>query len=44
VRDSLFKAGIEAQRGTPESCRKYMISEIRKMAKIIKAPGAKAEV
>jgi tripartite-type tricarboxylate transporter receptor subunit TctC len=44
VKEQLFKAGIEAQPGTPESFRKYMISEIQKMAKIIKASGAKPEV
>lgn len=44
VREQLFKAGLEAQGGTPEAFRKYMISEIQKMAKIIKASGAKPEV
>jgi tripartite-type tricarboxylate transporter receptor subunit TctC len=43
VKDQLFKAGLEAQGGTPEAFRKYMISEIQKMAKIIKASGAKPE-
>jgi tripartite-type tricarboxylate transporter receptor subunit TctC len=43
-RDMLFKAGLEAQGGTPESFRRYMVSEIQKMAKIIKASGAKPEV
>jgi tripartite-type tricarboxylate transporter receptor subunit TctC len=42
-KDVLFKAGIEARGGTPDSFRRYMISEIQKMAKIIKASGAKAE-
>lgn len=44
VKDQLFKAGIEAHPGTPEAFRKYMVSEIQKMAKIIKASGAKPEV
>jgi tripartite-type tricarboxylate transporter receptor subunit TctC len=43
-KEQLFKAGIEAQPGTPEEFRKFMISEIEKMAKIIKASGAKIEV
>jgi tripartite-type tricarboxylate transporter receptor subunit TctC len=44
VKEQLFKAGIEAHPGTPEDFRKYMVSEIKKMAKIIKASGAKPEV
>jgi tripartite-type tricarboxylate transporter receptor subunit TctC len=44
VKEQLFKAGIEAEPGTPEAFRKFMISEIQKMAKIIKASGAKPEV
>ena len=44
VKEQLFKAGIEADPGTPEDFRKLMIAEIRKMAKIIKASGAKPEV
>ena len=44
VKESLFKAGIEADPGTPEAFRKFMISEIQKMGKIIKASGAKPEV
>jgi tripartite-type tricarboxylate transporter receptor subunit TctC len=44
VKESLFKAGIEADAGTPEQFRKFMISEIQKMGKIIKASGAKPEV
>jgi len=44
VKDSLFKAGIEADPGTPEAFRKFMVSEIQKMAKIIKASGAKPEI
>ena len=44
VKENLFKAGIEADPGTPEAFRKFMISEIQKMAKIIKASGAKPEV
>ena len=43
VKETLFKAGIEAEPGSPEQFRKYMISEIQKMAKIIKASGAKPE-
>jgi tripartite-type tricarboxylate transporter receptor subunit TctC len=43
LKDQLFKAGLEAQGGTPEAFRRYMISEIQKMAKIIKASGAKPE-
>ena len=44
VKEQLFKAGLEAQGGTPEAFRKFMVSEIQKMAKIIKASGAKPEV
>ena len=44
VKETLFKQGIEAEPGTPEAFRKFMISEIQKMAKIIKASGAKPEV
>ena len=44
VKENLFKAGIEADPGTPEQFRKFMISEIQKMGKIIKASGAKPEV
>ncbi len=44
VKESLFKAGIEAEPGTSEAFRKFMVSEIQKMAKIIKASGAKPEV
>jgi tripartite-type tricarboxylate transporter receptor subunit TctC len=43
VKEQLFKAGLEAQGGTPEAFRKYMITEIQKMGKIIKASGAKPE-
>ena len=43
VKEQLFKAGLEAQGGTPEAFRKFMVSEIQKMAKIIKASGAKPE-
>ena len=43
VKETLFKAGIEAEPGSPEQFRKFMISEIQKMAKIIKASGAKPE-
>jgi tripartite-type tricarboxylate transporter receptor subunit TctC len=44
VKELLFKAGVEAQGGTPEAFRKFMVSEIQKMGKIIKASGAKPEV
>ncbi len=44
VKEQLFKAGLEAEGGTPEAFRKFMVSEIQKMAKIIKASGAKTEV
>ena len=44
AKDTLFKAGLEANGGTPEAFRKYMVSEIQKMGKIIKASGAKPEV
>jgi tripartite-type tricarboxylate transporter receptor subunit TctC len=44
VKEQLFKAGLEAEGGTPEAFRKFMVSEIQKMAKIIKASGAKPEV
>jgi tripartite-type tricarboxylate transporter receptor subunit TctC len=44
AKDILFKAGLEAKGGTPEAFRQYMISEIQKMGKIIKASGAKPEV
>jgi tripartite-type tricarboxylate transporter receptor subunit TctC len=44
VKENLFKAGIEADPGTPEQFRKFMISEIQKMGKIIKASGAKPEI
>ena len=44
AKDMLFKAGLEANGGTPEAFRKYMVSEIQKMGKIIKASGAKPEV
>jgi tripartite-type tricarboxylate transporter receptor subunit TctC len=44
TKETLFKAGLEARSGTPEAFRKYMVSEIQKMGKIIKASGAKPEV
>ena len=44
AKEMLFKAGLEANGGTPEAFRKYMVSEIQKMGKIIKASGAKPEV
>ncbi|HYH42244.1 MAG TPA: tripartite tricarboxylate transporter substrate binding protein [Burkholderiales bacterium] len=44
VKEQLFKAGLEAEGGTPEAFRKFMVSEIQKMSKIIKASGAKPEV
>jgi tripartite-type tricarboxylate transporter receptor subunit TctC len=44
VKETLFKAGIEAEPGSPEQFRKFMVAEIQKMAKIIKASGAKPEV
>ena len=44
VKELLFKAGLEAEGGTPEGFRKFMVSEIQKMGKIIKASGAKPEV
>ena len=44
VKESLFKAGIEAEAGTPEAFAKHVSSEIQKMAKIIKASGAKPEI
>ena len=44
VKEQLFKSGLEAEGGTSEAFRKFMVSEIQKMAKIIKASGAKPEV
>jgi tripartite-type tricarboxylate transporter receptor subunit TctC len=44
AKEMLFKAGLEANGGTPEAFRKYMVSEIQKMGKIIKASGAKPEI
>ena len=43
VKEQLFKQGIEAQAGSPEEFAKYVRAEVAKMAKIIKASGAKPE-
>ena len=43
VREQLFKQGLEAQTGTPDEFAKFVRSEVAKMAKIIKASGAKPE-
>ena len=43
AKEMLFKAGLEANGGTREAFRKYLVSEIQKMGKIIKASGAKPE-
>lgn len=44
VKEQLFKAGIEAQAGTPDAFAKHVHAEILKMAKIIKASGARPEI
>ncbi len=43
IRDQLFRQGLEAQIMTPEEFAKFVRSEVAKMAKIIKASGAKPE-
>ena len=43
VQDQLFKQGLEAETSTPEDFAKFVRSEVVKMAKIIKASGAKPE-
>ncbi len=43
IREQLFKQGLEAQTGTPEQFAKFVRAEVAKMAKIIKASGAKPE-
>ena len=43
VKDQLFKQGLEAETSTPEDFAKFVRSEVVKMAKIIKASGAKPE-
>jgi len=43
TRDQLFRQGLEAQIMTPEEFAKFVRSEVAKMAKIIKASGAKPE-
>ena len=43
VREQLFKQGLEAQTSTPEEFTQYVRAEVAKMAKIIKASGAKPE-
>jgi tripartite-type tricarboxylate transporter receptor subunit TctC len=43
MKEQLFKQGLEAQTGSPEEFTKYVRAEVAKMAKIIKASGAKPE-
>jgi tripartite-type tricarboxylate transporter receptor subunit TctC len=43
VREQLFKQGLEAQTSTPEEFKKFVLAEVAKMGKIIKASGAKPE-
>ena len=43
VKDQLFKQGLEAETSSPEDFAKFVKSEVAKMAKIIKASGAKPE-
>jgi len=43
VKDQLFKQGLEAETSSPEDFAKFVRSEVVKMAKIIKASGAKPE-
>jgi tripartite-type tricarboxylate transporter receptor subunit TctC len=43
VKEQLFKQGLEAQTGSPEEFTKFVRAEVAKMAKIIKASGAKPE-
>jgi tripartite-type tricarboxylate transporter receptor subunit TctC len=43
VKDQLFKQGLEAETSSSEDFAKFVRSEVVKMAKIIKASGAKPE-
>lgn len=43
VKEQLFKQGLEAETSSPEDFAKFVKSEVAKMAKIIKASGAKPE-
>ncbi len=43
VKDQLFKQGLEAQTSTPDEFKKFVLGEVAKMGKIIKASGAKPE-
>jgi tripartite-type tricarboxylate transporter receptor subunit TctC len=43
IKEQLFRQGLEAQILTPEEFAKFVRSEVHKMAKIIKASGAKPE-
>jgi tripartite-type tricarboxylate transporter receptor subunit TctC len=43
VKEQLFRQGIEAQTATPAEFTKFVRAEVGKMAKIIKASGAKPE-
>lgn len=43
VKDQLFRQGLEAQTSTPEEFKQFVLSEVAKMGKIIKASGARPE-
>lgn len=43
VKEQLFKQGLEAQTSTPDAFKKFVLAEVAKMGKIIKASGAKPE-
>jgi tripartite-type tricarboxylate transporter receptor subunit TctC len=43
VKDQLFRQGLEAQTSTPEGFKQFVLSEVAKMGKIIKASGARPE-
>jgi tripartite-type tricarboxylate transporter receptor subunit TctC len=43
VRDFLFKLGFEANPGTPEEFERYIKSETRKWAEVVKISGVKGE-
>jgi tripartite-type tricarboxylate transporter receptor subunit TctC len=43
IKQQLANRGIEADRATPEQFAKFVCANVDKMAKAIKAPGAKPE-
>lgn len=43
VKKRLFASGVEIRTSTPEEFARYIESEMRKWAKVVKASGAKAD-